>query len=154
MTSFGCCSLSAAVGPALRAVVLIGTGFVFSASVDLAAIGDGGPDYNRELLPALDQVFLDLFALEIPVVAASNGPAAAGGCVLACCADRIVALDTPAMGLPELALGVALPRSVVDAARYTLGPATQNAVHGGQMPGVIASGWCRPAGACPTCRTE
>src|SRR6185312_7542055 len=93
-------------GPRLdgvRAVVLTGAGRAFSAGVDLRSVVDGGADYPRRLLPALTDVFRTAFTLPVPLVAAVNGHAIAGGCVLAACAaveavaggrvDRVLAAD-------------------------------------------------------------
>ena len=55
----------------------------------------------------------DLFALKKPVVAAVNGAAVAGGCLLALTADwRVVKRGAP-MGLNEVKVGVPLPWSAV-----------------------------------------
>ena len=70
------------------AVVLTGTGSAFSAGVDLFRILDGGADYVAQFIPALVGAFDDLFGAERPVVAAVNGHAIAGGCVIAACAAR------------------------------------------------------------------
>ena len=71
-----------------RAVVLTGQGRMFSAGVDLPRLADGGPDYVRRFLPALHRLYDTVFFFPKPVVAAVNGHAIAGGCVLECCADR------------------------------------------------------------------
>jgi enoyl-CoA hydratase/carnithine racemase len=67
----------------VRAVVVTGTGRVFSAGVDLKRVVDGGAAYVAEFLPALSGAFRSVFDLGKPVVAAVNGHAIAGGCVLA-----------------------------------------------------------------------
>jgi enoyl-CoA hydratase len=55
----------------------------------------------------------DLFALKKPVVAAVNGVAVAGGCLLALAADWRVLRRGAAMGLNEVKVGVPLPWSAV-----------------------------------------
>src|SRR5882672_2313288 len=69
------------------AVVLTGAGRAFSAGVDLRSLLNGGQDYLRDFLPALSDALHTVFTFDRPVVAAVNGHAIAGGCVLACCAD-------------------------------------------------------------------
>jgi enoyl-CoA hydratase len=71
-----------------RAVVITGNGRIFSAGVDLIRLRDGGVPYVREFLPALSTMLRSVFVCPKPVVAAINGHAIAGGCVLACAADR------------------------------------------------------------------
>src|SRR5262245_34195705 len=73
---------------AASAVVLTGQGRIFSAGVDLIRAAEGGATYLREFLPELSKAFAAVFFHPAPVVAAINGHAIAGGCVLACAADR------------------------------------------------------------------
>lgn len=74
--------------PDASALVVTGAGPVFSAGVDLAQVLDGGADYTDQLVPALSEAFDSLFCYPGPTVAAINGAAIAGGCVLACACDR------------------------------------------------------------------
>jgi enoyl-CoA hydratase len=93
-----------------RAVVLTGTGSIFSAGVDLFRVLDGGRDYIEQFLPALDSCFKKLLSFEKPLVAAINGHAIAGGAILACSADRrILARGNATYGAPELKVGVPFP---------------------------------------------
>jgi enoyl-CoA hydratase/carnithine racemase len=104
------------------ALVLTGTGPAFSAGVDLFRILDGGADYVAQFIPALSGAFDDLFAYRRPVVAAVNGHAIAGGCVIAACADhRFMADGRGRIGVPELLVGVAFPAIALAAVRYATG---------------------------------
>ncbi|MGH9009182.1 MAG: enoyl-CoA hydratase/isomerase family protein [Acidimicrobiia bacterium] len=104
------------------ALVLTGTGPAFSAGVDLFRILDGGADYVAQFIPALSGAFDDVFAYRRPVVAAINGHAIAGGCVIACCADhRFMADGRGRIGVPELLVGVAFPAIALAAVRYATG---------------------------------
>jgi enoyl-CoA hydratase len=104
------------------ALVLTGTGPAFSAGVDLVRLVDGGPDYVAKFIPALSGVFDDLFAYRRPVVAAVNGHAIAGGCVIVACADhRLMAEGRARIGVPELLVGVPFPASALAAVRYATG---------------------------------
>src|SRR5262245_39446935 len=74
-----------------RALVVTGTGPMFCAGVDLRRLLREPPAYLDRFLPALDRMFETLLFLPKPVVAAVNGHAIAGGCVLACMCDRRLA---------------------------------------------------------------
>lgn len=107
------------------AVVVTGSGRAFSAGVDLRRYLDGGEAYVARFLPALDEAFLAVFELGKPVVAAVNGHAIAGGCVLAACADlTLMAEGTGRIGVPELLVGVPFPRVPIEVMRYAVGDVT------------------------------
>src|SRR5687767_10864417 len=60
-----------------RAVILTGTGSIFSAGVDLFRLVERGREYTEEFVPALSRMLLDLFAFPKPLVTAVNGHAIA-----------------------------------------------------------------------------
>jgi enoyl-CoA hydratase len=94
----------------IRGLVLTGAGSSFSAGVDLFRVLHGGTDYIARFLPALLAAFRDLFQFPHPVVAAVNGHAIAGGCVLVgACDYRIMAEGTGRIGVTELLVGVPFP---------------------------------------------
>jgi enoyl-CoA hydratase len=104
-----------------KAVVLTGEGKIFSAGVDLVRALDGGADYFHKFLPALSKAFVTVFFFPRPIVAAVNGHAIAGGCVLACCADRrLMAKGKGRIGIPELLVGVPFPTIALEVMRFTL----------------------------------
>lgn len=106
-----------------RAVVLTGSGHIFSAGVDLPRLVEGGDAYAREFLPVLDEVFEKLFALPRPVVAALNGHAVAGGCMLAlACDHRLMNKGKGRLGIPSLRLSVPYPPSGIEIVRYAVAP--------------------------------
>jgi enoyl-CoA hydratase len=122
-------AITAAMGdldPA-SAVVITGAGSAFSAGVDLKRIVDGGQPYVREFLPALTEMFLAVFDHPGPVVAAVNGHAIAGGCVLAAACDvRLMAGGR--IGLAELSVGVPFPTVALEIMRHAIGPAVGHLV--------------------------
>ena len=63
----------------VAAVVLTGAGSVFSAGVDLKRVTAGREGYLAAFLPELRRAFTRLATFELPVVAAVNGHAIAGG---------------------------------------------------------------------------
>jgi enoyl-CoA hydratase len=103
------------------AVVLTGTGRCFSAGVDLRRVVAGGAAYVRELVPRIESCFLRLFAFPRPVVAAINGHAIAGGCVLAFACDHRIMVDGEAtIGVPELVVGVPRPVLALEEVRFAV----------------------------------
>jgi enoyl-CoA hydratase len=101
-------------------IVLTGAGRCFSAGVDLRALVDGGADYADRFVTALSAAFLAVFDHPAPVIAAVNGHAIAGGCVLAMCADvRLMSGGT--IGLTELAVGVPFPVAALEICRFAMG---------------------------------
>lgn len=107
----------------IKAVVLTGQGKIFSAGVDLKRLSAGGADYIRRFLPALHRLYEAVFFHPKPVVAAVNGHAIAGGCVLACCADRrLVARDAGRVGVTEILVGVPFPALAFEIVRFAVPP--------------------------------
>ncbi len=105
----------------VKAVVLTAEGKIFSAGVDLIRLSAGGAVYVRKFLPALHKLYETVFYHPKPVVAAINGHAIAGGCVLACCADRrIMAREAGRIGVTELLVGVPFPALAFEIVRASV----------------------------------
>ena len=105
----------------VRAVVMTGQGGIFSAGVDLLQVSSGGADYVRKFLPTLHRLYDAVFFCPKPVVAAINGHAIAGGCVLACCADRrIMSRAGGRIGVTELLVGVPFPALAFEIVRFAV----------------------------------
>jgi len=106
-----------------KAVLLTGTGSIFSAGVDLFRIADGGAEYAERFYGALCRLMLDLFAFPKPLIVAANGHAIAGGCIFTLAGDyRLMAAGTGRIGMPELLVGVPFPPSVLEAVRFAVPP--------------------------------
>ena len=102
--------LRAAEDDPVRGVVVTGTGSSFSAGVDLFRLIKDGPDYAKRFLPVLDTMLREALTFPKPLVAAVNGHAIAGGCILtAACDRRIMAEGSGRIGVPELVVGVPFP---------------------------------------------
>ncbi len=103
------------------AVVLTGTGSVFSAGVDLRQLIAGGREYVQEFVPLLGDMLFKTFTFPKPLVAAVNGHAVAGGCLLACTCDyRVMSEGNGRIGVPELSVGVPFPSVAMEILRLTL----------------------------------
>jgi enoyl-CoA hydratase len=108
--------------PDVGALVITGQGKIFSAGVDLLRVVSGGAEYVRRFLPALGDLLEAVFAFEKPVVAAINGHAIAGGCILASAADRKIIAHTATIGVPELLVGVPFPVVPIEILRFAVTP--------------------------------
>ncbi len=101
------------------AVILTGTGSIFSAGVDLVRLTNEGAPYVEQFLPALVSTLRTLFLFPRPVIAAVNGHAIAGGCILAAAADsRLMAAGDGRIGMPELLVGVPFPGLILEICRF------------------------------------
>jgi enoyl-CoA hydratase len=105
-----------------RALVLTGHPTVFCAGLDLVAAGALDRSAFADFVDAFEALFLQLFALRLPVVAAIAGPAVAGGAVLACACDVRVASASGnfRFGLNEVALGLPFPSAALEVAKFAL----------------------------------
>jgi enoyl-CoA hydratase len=111
-------ALDDALAAGARAVVITGQGKVFCGGLDLLTIWDYDRAEAERFVKAFDHMFERVLAFPRPVVAAINGHALAGGCILAMAADhRIAAPGNYQIGLNEVALGISFPASAFEIAR-------------------------------------
>jgi enoyl-CoA hydratase len=108
------------------AAVLIGHERSFSAGLALTHIIDLDIVELRRFIELFSRVMTRVFACPKPIVAAINGHAIAGGCVLALMCDWRIAADDPALriGLNETQLGIGLPTIVLEGLRAAVPPAS------------------------------
>jgi enoyl-CoA hydratase len=105
----------------VRALILTGTGPIFSAGVDLFRLTREGADYVQRFLPLLSRFVRALFTFPRPVVAAVNGHAIAGGCVIVLACDaRLMADGVGKIGVPELLVGVPFPTAALEVVRFAV----------------------------------
>lgn len=106
-----CAELNADAG--VRCVVLTGAGSAFSAGGDVKSMRDrAGPGGDPPLAHLeryrrnVHEIVRALHGLEMPSIAAVNGPAIGLGCDLACMTDIRLASETARFAVPFLKLGV------------------------------------------------
>ena len=120
--------------PEPAAILLTGFGGFFSAGLDLPLLVGFDRPAMEAFLRHFHESLVRLFAWPRPVVAAVNGHAIAGGCILAMQADaRVMARGNFKIGVNELSLGLALPSIVVETFRIRLGEAKLGAVALGSL---------------------
>lgn len=106
-----------------RGLVLTGDGKAFCAGLALPELIELDRAALRRFMAEFERVLLGLFLLPMPVVAAIEGHAIAGGCVLANQCDVRVVADRPLhIGLSEVQLGIGLPALVIETLRAFLPP--------------------------------
>ncbi|XP_053971817.1 enoyl-CoA delta isomerase 1, mitochondrial-like [Hylaeus volcanicus] len=83
---------------------------VFSAGIDIMEMYNRSEKYLTEYWTLLQDMWLTLYGLEIPVAAAINGASPAGGCMLAIsCEYRVLVEGKHTIGLNETKLGMSAP---------------------------------------------
>ena len=87
----------------VKSVVIRGEGDIFSAGFDLKefASAAGDPELNAKLWASSDRFHHGLLRFPLPLIAAVNGPALAGGFDLALCCDVRIATTNARFGHPE-----------------------------------------------------
>jgi enoyl-CoA hydratase len=93
----------------LRVLVVTGEGRAFSAGEDvrgMQSLTELGTKGFRRVARDIHNVFDEIEAMEVPVIAAVNGVAAGGGLELALSCDFRFAADTAKLGFPENNVGL------------------------------------------------
>jgi enoyl-CoA hydratase/carnithine racemase len=88
--------------PEIRAVLISGTGKIFSGGGDLKAFlsqGDQLPFHVKKITTYLHAAISRLTRMDAPVVAAVHGAVAGAGMSIAIACDIVVAAETPGSGL-------------------------------------------------------
>ncbi|MGB8328637.1 MAG: enoyl-CoA hydratase/isomerase family protein [Polyangiales bacterium] len=108
-------------------ILLYGEGDAFSTGHDLDVFHDNTPE---EITRASSEALDALFYHRAPTVAAINGHAVAGGCILAQACDVRLCTDDPKirLGVPGVALGLTYPPKLERVLRYRLPPHTVDRV--------------------------
>ncbi len=92
--------------PEIRVLIIRGSEKVFVAGADVSELMDAGPDEALDNCCLAHRVFQTIENLDIPVIAAVNGPALGGGLELALSCDFRIGGEGSVFGLPEINLGI------------------------------------------------
>jgi enoyl-CoA hydratase len=104
-------------------VVLTGTGHCFSAGLNILELYDFDRTTLASFVDRFSETVLAWFSLPRPTIAAVNGHAIAGGCVLALGCDLRIASDTEThIGLNEVQVGIPFPGVPFEVTRHALPP--------------------------------
>jgi enoyl-CoA hydratase len=120
-----------------RAAVLIGKGRAFSAGLALPELIELDRAAMRAFMHHFESTMCKVLECPVPLVAAVNGFAIAGGCVLALMCDaRMMAGGEATIGLSEIRIGIGLPAVVIEGLRLRLPHAAvvEMALGGGLYP--------------------
>lgn len=93
----------------VRVVVVTGTGSAFSSGGDLSWLAsepDAGVDALRDRMLPFYRAWLTVRSLEVPTIAAINGPAIGAGLCLPLACDLRYAADGARLGVPFTTLGL------------------------------------------------
>src|SRR5579862_3135667 len=116
-------ALERAADPEVRAVVLTGAGRGFCVGQDLSEFRGGARDVAERLRERFNPHVLAIRALEKPVLAALNGPAAGAGLSLALACDARIAADTATFVPAFIGVGLVPDTGGTWLAARLLGPA-------------------------------
>jgi len=96
---------------------------VFSAGLDIMSMYGRTDDELREYWTYVQDMWLALYMAPIPMIAAVNGAAPAGGCLIAMSCDYRVMAQHPKfnIGLNETLLGIVAPTWFIDTMLATIG---------------------------------
>jgi enoyl-CoA hydratase len=100
-----------------------GSGPFFCGGLDLKVVPYYTAEQQRKMILALNRMVARLYACPVPLVAAINGHAIAGGFILALMADYRVGPTGPALfGLTEARTGIAFPAGTMIVLQAELAP--------------------------------
>jgi len=104
------------------AVAIFGRAGRFSAGFDLAVMRESA-EASQRLVGRGAELFMRLYGFPRPVVAGCTGHALAAGALLLLSCDERIGVDTEVkIGLPEVGIGMPLPRFGVELARDRITP--------------------------------
>mgnify|MGYP001177670427 CR=1 FL=1 len=95
----------------VRAIILTGTGTVFSAGTDLVELEETRDEVDRDSQWQADvafyrEILLSILRFPKPTIAALNGPACGTGAGLALACDLLISAESASIAFPEVRLGL------------------------------------------------
>jgi 3,2-trans-enoyl-CoA isomerase len=106
----------------IEGAVLTADGKIFCAGLDVVELYGYNETEMDHFWAEFGRLLRDLIAFPKPLIAAINGHAPAGGCVLAMCCDyRFMAEGQGRIGLNEIPVGIVIPKPIVELARHVVG---------------------------------
>jgi enoyl-CoA hydratase/carnithine racemase len=106
----------------LNGLILTGYDRFFSAGLDLISIYEFDREQMRRFIAKWETAMIGLFEFPLPVVAAINGAATAGGCIMALACDYRVSADDAVIGMTGIRLGIPLPAAALEILRESIAP--------------------------------
>ncbi len=120
--------------PAVKVVILTGTGRAFVAGADIAEMQNKTPEEARAYSQLGHRLMQTIQDLEKPVIAAINGFCLGGGMEVALACDIRLASEKAQFGLPETILGIIPGWGATQRAARLIGPAlTKELVFTGEI---------------------
>lgn len=108
--------------PDIHAVVLIGQGKFFSFGLDIPELYELTPEAMTRFIQTFCDLYHRLFLFPKPIVAAINGHAIAGGCILATACDRrLMSAGNGKIALNEVTFGASLFAGAVAMLQFACG---------------------------------
>jgi len=106
----------------VEGAILTAKGSIFCAGLDVVELYGYDEDGMDTFWEDFGRLLRDLVSFPKPLIAAINGHAPAGGCVLAMCCDyRFMAEGQGRIGLNEVPVGIVIPKPIVELARHVVG---------------------------------
>ncbi len=129
------CFRDLAADSSAQAILLTGSGKFFSFGFDVPEFMEAPKEAFARYLEKFTALYRDLFAHPKPVVAAINGHAVAGGCMLATACDaRVMASENAKIGLNEIGFGSSLFAGSLALVRFWIGERrAQDVVYSGAL---------------------
>ena len=120
--------------PAVSAVVLTGHGKFFSFGFDIPEFLSYSKEDFTAFLTRFASFYRDLFVFPKPVIAALNGHAIAGGCMIAIACDRAMMAEGSAkISLNEIGFGSSVFAGSVEILQFRTGPGAADVLYSGAM---------------------